>query len=387
MLTEELWAHVKREAEALALAAQHPAAEDSEGRFAFFEGLGGFTYTTAELLMAPELVLFIRADTGKIALAYKYREGDVLFAHADRGGFRGGFSAFAEAATVEDHTDELSSQSSATTEGSEESATTVFHAAAMGLRDLAEGVGATEAVMYIRAAPEAPELGFRVLGDKVDLAAGIGGTFARAHRSFAHSQPVDVSDTVRVAVFVADRAATTEREPRRAFYELTANLVAFNACASARRTFPDMEPSEGRTLLFMRIVRDRCFEGLLMLGVAQALPDDRRVQEWAAEHADPEPDDGLSAVIPQACSDAVSAFVDENGDSEDRDELTEEALDGAYEIISLILRFADEDAMESLAQKVIALVDCWEDPVARPEILELVHAAGIEDRGQSDSLT
>jgi len=39
----------------------------------------------------------------------------------------------------------------------------------------------------IRAAPEAPEFGFRVLGDKVDLAAGIGGTFTRAHRSFAHS--------------------------------------------------------------------------------------------------------------------------------------------------------------------------------------------------------
>jgi len=156
-----------------------------------------------------------------------------------------------------------------------------------------------------------------------------------------------------MAVFVADRVATSEREPGRAFYELTANLVAFNACACARRAFPNMEPGEERTLLFMRTVRDRCFEGLLMLGVAQALPDDRRVQEWAAEHADPESDDGLSAVIPQACIDAVSAFVDENGDSEDRDELTEEALDGAYEIISLILRFADDDVMESLAQRLI----------------------------------
>jgi hypothetical protein len=307
-----------------------------------------------------------------------------LFAHADRTGFRGGFSAFAEAGTVEDHTDELASHSSATTEQKEESAITIFHTAAAGLKNLVEGVGATEAIIYIRASRDAPEFGFRVLGAKVDLAAGIGGAFARAHRSFAHSRPIDVSDTVRTAVFVAARAATAEREPERAFYEIVANLVAFNACACAGRALPNMQPGEERTLPFMRIVRDRCFEGLLMLGVATMLPDDTRVQEWAAGHADPEPDDGLSAVIPQACIDAVSAFVDENGNSEDRDELTEEALDGAYEIISLMLRFPDDDAMEPLAQRLIDLMDYWEDPVARPEILELVHEASKENRGQSD---
>jgi hypothetical protein len=110
-----------------------------------------------------------------------------------------------------------------------------------------------------------------------------------------------------------------------------------------------MEPGKKRAVAFMRIVRDRCFEGLLMLRVAQKLPDDPRIQEWAAEHADPEPEDGLSAVLPDACIDAVSAFVGEAGNSEDEDELIEEALDGAYEIIGLILRFSDDDAMDSLA--------------------------------------
>jgi hypothetical protein len=128
----------------------------------------------------------------------------------------------------------------------------------------------------------------------------------------------------------------------------------------------------------MRIVRDRCFEGLLMLRVAQKLPDDPRVQEWATEHADPEHADGLSAVLPDACIDAVSAFVNEAGGSEDEDELIEEALDGAYEVIGLILRFSDDDAMESLADMFRALYKSWEEPTARPEILELVRAAGTE---------
>lgn len=379
MLSEELWARVKQEADALLSDARHAAAEDDDAS-AFFERLGVFSYITAEFLSAPELVLFTRADEGEMALAYKYQGGDVLMAHASQNGFRGGFSAFTEAATVEDHTDELPKRSDEKTARIErDSGIAIFLSAAASLRDLAERVDAAEAVMYIRASAEAPEFGFRFLRGKVELAAGPGGVFARAHRSFAHSQPIDISETIQLAVFAADRAVAAEHEPDRGFCALTANLVALNVCKSVSGTFPDMEPGKKRAVALMRIVRDRCFEGLLMLGVMQNLPDDPRVQEWAAEHADPEPEDGLSAVLPDACIDAVSAFTSETGKSEYEDELIEEALDGAYEIIGLILRFSDDDAMESLAHMFTALHKSWEEPTARPEILELVRAADTEE--------
>jgi hypothetical protein len=171
MLSEELWARVKQEADAL-LSAAHHAAEDDDAS-AFFEGLGVFSYITAEFLSAPELVLFTRADEGEVALAYKYQGGDVPMAHASRNGLRGGFSAFTEAATVEDHTDELPKRSDEKTARIErESGIAIFLSAAASLRDLAERVDAAETVMYIRASAEAPEFGFCFLRGKVELAAG-----------------------------------------------------------------------------------------------------------------------------------------------------------------------------------------------------------------------
>jgi hypothetical protein len=112
------------------------------------------------------------------------------------------------------------------------------------------------------------------------------------------------------------------------------------------------------------------------------LPDDPRVQEWAAHHADPEPEDGLSAVIPNACIDSVRAFVEELGSREDEDELIELSLEGAYETIGLVLRSTDVDAMEALVEPLVGLPRSWENPVARPEILEFVRAAGLEEPKQ-----
>src|SRR5262249_55700170 len=112
----------------------------------------------------------------------------------------------------------------------------------------------------------------------------------------------------------------------------------------------------------------------------QKLPDDPRVQEWAAHHADPEPEDGLSAVIPSACIDSVQAFVEEIGSHGDEDELIELSLEGAYEIIGLVLRSADADAREPLVEPPLTgLPRFWEDRVAQPEILELGRAAGLEE--------
>ena len=59
-------------------------------------------------------------------------------------------------------------------------------------------------------------------------------------------------------------------------------------------------------------------------------------------------------------------------------------LDGTYEAIGLVLdspRSIDKDIDENevLAASVIELAECWDEPVASPEILELVHAAGMRN--------
>jgi hypothetical protein len=95
----------------------------------------------------------------------------------------------------------------------------------------------------------------------------------------------------------------------------------------------------------------------------------------AAQYADPEPEDGLTAVVPNACVDSVSEFVRECAWPELEHELIEVVLDGAYEVIDLLQRSVDEDAPERIGELFSRLPGSWADPAARPQIEELVRTA------------
>lgn len=182
---------------------------------------------------------------------------------------------------------------------------------------MAKRTGIDEAVIYIRDG-DSPELSLRYTYNKIELAAGPSGTFPRAYRSFAQGSPQDISQVIRLTILADKLQFSANHESDRGFGPLVSNLVVLNV----RRSVKDSFPATGISIeQLLELIRDRCFEGMLMLRVMREIPDDRRVREWATKHADPEPQDGLSAVLPDASLDAARAFVDENGgylDEEDR---------------------------------------------------------------------
>lgn len=379
-LTEDLWERVKQEAHDLLMVVQED--QQPEGAFQLIERLGVYSHITAEFLLAPELLLFVRASGGEVALAYKYERGAILFAHSDGNFFPAGFAAFASAPTVEDHTKKILEQAAPTDDRPpDESGIARFYSVAESLAEVAKRTGIDEAVVYVRDG-HLPELSVRYTHNKIELAAGPSGTFPGAYRSFAQGSPQDISQGIRLTMFTDKLRFAVSHESDRGFGALVSNLVVLSVRKGIKDSFPAAAVSIEQLL---EVIRDRCFEGMLMLRVMREIPDDPRVQEWATKHADPEPQDGLSAVLPIASLDAVRAFADENDSHVDEDDLSEKVLDGTYEAIGLVfdsLRSIDQDIGEDevLVASVIELAEWWDEPVASPEILELAHAAGIENR-------
>jgi hypothetical protein len=98
--------------------------------------------------------------------------------------------------------------------------------------------------------------------------------------------------------------------------------------------------------------------------------------DWITEHFDPEPDDGLTAAVPNAVEDAVETFGREHDLSEEiAERLVDAALAGADETIDLFLRLGEDDAQRALTFLLMSLPAEWEEPELRPEVAALLSPA------------
>jgi hypothetical protein len=345
------------------------------GTEALLDGLAAFTKITAEHLAADELVLFLRADRGEAAMAFKYDHGRMLVSHADADGFHNGFSAIHDAPALEDHTTAVGKIAERDDHPDEPSGEQVTQHAAALLLKLAEQIAADEVVFYVRrSSKDSPELGYRYLRGKVDLAAGPAGTFARAYGSFARTGPTDISEAVDQQ-FDAQTKAMALFSGGDAQDRMWAKVLALGVRNGVEDLHADGAFDDSQAPAFNRLVRGRIYESLAVLRAAGA-PDvdaDSPVMDWVIEHFDPEPDDGLTAAVPNAVEDAVETFAHEHDLSEDiMEQLVDDALAGAAETVDLFLRLGDEDAQRHLTFLLLSLPDEWEEPEMRPEVAALL---------------
>jgi hypothetical protein len=118
-------------------------------------------------------------------------------------------------------------------------------------------------------------------------------------------------------------------------------------------------------------LRNRFFEALLVLWAATEEPTNA-LMRWSDEHCDPEPEDGLSAVLPWAATDAISDFYKAGRLSPvGLQKVVDSALDGVYDLIGLWLRAADDDAQYAIAELFVEVPTYWEEPRARVQIRRL----------------
>jgi len=365
-IPDSFWAKVKQEAEALL---QSRAEEVDSELSELVEGLGVYVQMTAELL-ASELVLFLRGQSGKVAFAFKYEEGSVFFGSTDFAGFEDGFSAFDLAPAIEDRTEVVRAFSNGEqVEG--EGEMQIFVLAGATLLQVSERVQAGEAVFYIRDAPqgEMPQLAFRVEGGDVLFAAGPAEHFDEAFDDFATGDPVEITELVRVKMFLDTYTQAMEEKDDDAVGGFLANSFAI-CVLGATRLGEAEEEMRGR---FAELLRNRFYEALLMLRAAHLNPDDEQIRAWAEENMDPRPPDGWRAALPEALYKAVREFAeDAELDRKRRAELEEDALDALYKAISLFRRFDEEvEGQEPLAVLILENLEWWQEPEPQAEILEL----------------
>ena len=377
-LPDSLWAKLKEEGEELLLARAEEVDSDVGE---FLERLGIFVLMTADLLGAPELVFFVRGQGAGASLAFKFEADSVFFAHAEFDGFEAGFSAFDLAPTIEDHTIEVRAlqEGSPEDETDEEDETRIFTLAASGLLQIAERIESGDAVFYIRNTPpsDTPQLAFRVEEGDVLFAAGPAETFDEAHEDFAAADPIDITETVRVKMFLDTCAHTMEEDDEDAVQGFLANHFAINVLGVLDESAEPAETKSKEKLIFAELLRNRFYEALLMLGAAHRKPSDPEIRAWMEENMDPHPPDGLSAALPAACRTAVWEFAEEMSlDEESSAELEDEALDSLYGAISLLHEFDEnEEVQEPLAILILERLEWWRSPEAREEIAEMAHRA------------
>ncbi len=375
-LPDSFWAKVKKEAEELLL---EQAQEVDGGIDDLVEGLGVFALMTAELLAAPELAFFIRGETGEVSLAFKSEEDLVFFAHADFDGFSAGFSTFERASAIEDYTDEvqLYREGASTEDGNEEEDSRIFLLAGSALLHVAEQVKSGEAVFYIRDTPpgDIPQLAFRVEGEDVLFAAGPVGAFDKAHEDFADADPIDITDTVRVKMFLDTYTQAMEEDDEDAKVGFIANYFAVSVLGAFDEGTVAVETGDEEKALFAKLLRDRFYEALLMLRAAHQKPGDPRIRAWVEENLDPLPPDGFNAALPGACAKAVAELAEEIGlDKDHRAKLEKGALDSLHHAILLFSRFdEDEKAQEPIAILTLERLQWWRKPEAGTEIAEMAH--------------
>ena len=369
---DAFWARFKQEAEELL--AQR-ASESDEGTFALLEGLGVYVLLTAEMLGADEMVFFIRGQNAEISLAFKYERERIFFAHAEGDGFEDGFAAFEDAATIEDHTDDVLDYRR---EGETENPMVSFVSAAAMLSTIAEQIGGEEELFYVRRDEPADgaEIAVRLYEDVALFAAGKAGTFENAHRSFARRDPADASWVIRTKFFLDTYSRAMEEGDRDAWLGFTANYFASSVVAVLAESPAEAQIADEKRALFAGLLRNRFFESLLMLRAADRKIEDPQIRAWVEAHADPDPEDGYSAFLPTACLEAVNEFAAAAGlDEEEEAELEPDALDHLYRAINLMRGFEDEEVQESIAQLTLEQMEWWREPEARAEILELAARA------------
>jgi hypothetical protein len=376
-LPDAFWRKLKEQAEEMLLA---EVGDVDEEMAALIERLGIFVLLTAEFLLAPEMTLFIRGENAKVSLGFKYEEGAVLFTYAEGDGFEEGFDIFDQAPTIEVHTDEVVEYQEAEEPEEQrddsEDGFTRFIAATATLKTIAERTSSSEAVFYIRETQpsERPELAFRVEDGEALLAAGPPGSFAAAHESFASRDPVDASHAIRARMFFDRYSEAMEDYKPREISSFLANSFAISIISALENLPIEGAAGDEQKAVFARHARNHFYEALLMLrAMHEGGLDDPRVRAWAEEHADPRPPDGLRAVLPSACREAVRDYAEEMGlDDQDEAELEEGAIDLLYVAIDRIHRFdEDEEVQEALAILTMERLQWWDEPEARKEIEEM----------------
>lgn len=370
-LPDSFWAKVKQEAEDLLQA----RVEDVDSELSdLVEGLGIFVLMTAELLFATELVLYLRGSTGAVALAFKYQGGSVFFGSSEFEGFEDGFYTFDLAPAIEDHTDGVRAFAEGERvefEGEDNENKEIFVLAASTLLHISERVQSGEAVFYIRESPssELPQLAFRVEEGDVFFAAGSAAIFDEAFDDFDTGEPVDITEMVRVKMFLDTYTRAMEEKDDDVIEGFIANHFAISILAEAR-LWEAEEESKG---LLAECLRNRFYEALLMLRAAHLHPKNEEVRAWVEERFDPRPPDGLRAALPEALYTAIEEFAEEvELEPKRRAELEEDALDALYKAISLFRRFDEEvEAQEPMAIRVLENLEWWQKPEPRAEIAEL----------------
>ncbi|HKG39310.1 MAG TPA: HNH endonuclease signature motif containing protein [Conexibacter sp.] len=358
---EDVWARILSETP-LSEARDRPSVEDVE-RFA--GGIGIFVRLTAELLRADEVVLFVRGD--RLAWGVAYRHGQICVALGKRNGFRAGFDAIGDAPARERHI-----QSQLRTG----QVTDPFDFTADRFSALTGRVQSSQAACFIRSADQGAEFAFyRGLGG-VELGAGPPGTFRRAYASFARAQNRDITDLVGARLAAHYVAEIIHDDARRD--ALFANL----AVVSVRRVIAaiGIKESLGEVgAIFDRHLRNRAYEGMLMLRVATVLPDNHALLVWATNHADSDAPDGLSSVLPDAGHRAVRDLARSvRLDEEDRADLGQAAYLGLTDLIELLRTLDEDEAPDALVELSFDLHDHWEWPELPVRILKLARQAKIE---------
>jgi hypothetical protein len=376
-LPEALWTKLKEHAEAL----QREHAESAPEEIGdLMDGLGTATVLLSDLLFADEMLLFIQAQPGGLSLAFRFRRGRVSFAFEEYDGFDEAMTSYLNAPVVEDRSDAVKSFE----EEEREDKMAMFDLAGSLMVDLLRRAGGAEAILYARPAVPAkgPELAFQAAGDKVAGAGGPTGTFRVAFDTFDRTRHVDLTMSIRARMFATEYEQAMEEDNEDILLDFFANLFAVSTLGALDTNEAEVPDVTDEKDLLATFLRDRYFESLLMLKAADQDLEDPKVRSWVEENMDPGPPDGLSAVLPNACSTAVREFVDQSDAYEEtEDELEDDAQMLLHNAISRWNKYekgaGEESEGEEWVEEIfLHRIEWWQTPKPRQAILDMTGSGG-----------
>ncbi len=373
-LPDSVWKKVKEEAEALRLEHLENA---PEGFGKLLDGLAMFVVIAANALPTDELLFLIRANA-EITLGFKFRKGRILVAYQAGGGFDLALSSYLDGSAIEDWSESVRPLSEATPRSQDEDEPTRLEVAASMLAEIFKQAGGMEAALYTRNAPpsDLPQLALHVEDGEILAAAGPSGIFAEAFDAFDRADVSDITKSIRATMFMNTYEHRREEgADDRIVTEFFANLFAVSVLDALDGVGAEPKDLDDEKELLAKALRDRFFESLLVFEAANERPDDPEILSWVDENMDPEPPDGFSAVLPNACVVAVREFITESANvTWDEHQLEAEALILLRVAIS---RCQDPEDGEAWLEKIVpGRIEWWQEPKARKEILALVEGAG-----------
>lgn len=331
------------------------------------DALGYWVHATAKYVAADDLLLYCRARDGRPSMAWAYFHGEVRLAFSDSPAFHTGFEAFSDAEVIEDRPEvPLPTDKPLPTNADGTCRDDYFDAVERQIRMLGSSLDA-ELVLYFRSRDgKSPELAFRFRAGRVEAAGGRYRCFARAFKAFPRMQAFDVSERVRDLILDCDQRRAEDGDDD-IHHEGMAKLFAL----AVRNGVEDLHStgafSDAQAPTFNRLVRNRFFEALLVLEAARDADPESPLMKWAAERFDTEAPDGLSAVLPDACVDAISEFGETfELDGDVVDELIEDALESLGDAID---RFKRQE-VETFSLLLASIPLYWEEPQASTDLLE-----------------